>query len=465
MSRSQGIFLGVLFLAGIVHWCLFMQAGESYLNSSDWAKEWKYFAVLQESIQTGRIPYHVSYPLSLMNTQRFMAIPETLSIFWPPTLLFAFLDIQSFILANMLILYSAGFAGCLLIRNRYRLSPFVFFLLFALFNFNGYLTAHLSSGHSMWVGYFFLPFIAYFLLKILEEQDGWAASGWLAASLLGMVLQGAFHMFIWCLMFLALVLIGTCKFRSRAQILAAMSLGILLAFVRLWPGLLMGDALRGVESGYTSWGLFLDALIRIQPWSLVSNSGLFFWEYDFYISAVGLIFIVVFGIVFRFSRDFRLAEVRYPGLDLALLAMLILSAGNAYQWLATHIPVSLLAVERVPSRFLVLPFIFLLVVACIRAQRTIQPVCRKPAVAFVFLAAAVALLILLASHSYVWRATIIKPCNDSRPTAPLIVSLPDAPYIHRLHVAMVVSLVTGMGLAGIWLIRRIPCSAARNRPS
>ncbi|MDP2991331.1 MAG: hypothetical protein Q8O57_12300, partial [Kiritimatiellota bacterium] len=114
MTRSQGIFLGVLFLAGIVHWCLFLQAGESYLNSSDWAKEWKYFAVLQESIQTGRIPYHVSYPLSLMNTQRFMAIPETLSLFWPPTLLFAFLDIQAFILANILILYSAGFAGCLL---------------------------------------------------------------------------------------------------------------------------------------------------------------------------------------------------------------------------------------------------------------------------------------------------------------------------------------------------------------
>lgn len=464
MTRSQVIFLVVLFLAGIVHWCLFLQAGESYLNSSDWAKEWKYFAVLQESIQTGRIPYHVSYPLSLVGTQRFMAIPETLSLFWPPTLLFAFLDVQSFILANTLILYSIGFAGCLLIRNRYRLSPFVFFLLFALFNFNGYLTAHLSSGHSMWVGYFFLPFIAYFLLKILEEQDGWAASGWLAASLLGMVLQGAFHMFIWCLMFLALVLIGTRKFRSRTQILAAILLGILLASLRLWPAtLLLGNDLRGVEPSYSSWGLFLDALIRIQPWSLEITPGIFFWEYDFYISAVGLIFILVFGIVFRFYRDKRLAEVRYPGLDLALLAMLILSVGNTWQWLATHIPVSLLAVERVPSRFLVLPFIFLLVVACIRAQRTIQPICRRPAVAFTFLAAAVALLILLASHSYAWRATIIKPCNDSRPTAPLIVSLPDAPYSHRLHVAMVVSLVTGMGLAGIWLIRRMQGPAFRNR--
>ena len=463
MTRSQGVFLGVLFLAGIVHWCLFLQAGESFFSSCDWAKEYKYFAVLQESIQTGRIPYHVSYPLSLMATQRFMAIPETLSLFWPPTLLLAFLDIQAFILVNILILYSVGFAGCLLIRNRYRLSPFVFFLLFTLFNFNGYLTAHLAAGHSMWVGYFFLPFIAYFLLKILEAQDGWAASGWLAAGLFGMVLQGAFHMFNWCLLFLALVLIGTRKFRPRTQILAAMLLGILLAGLRLWPALLLGNVLRGVESGYSSWGLFLTALIRIQPWSLEIKPGIFFWEYDFYISVVGLIFVLVFGIVFRFYRDKRLAEVRYPGLDLALLVMLVLSAGNTYQWLANHIPVNLLAVERVPSRFLVIPFLFLLVVACIRAQRTIQPVCRKPVVAFVFLAAAGALLIFLASHSYAWRAAIVKPFDDNRLTAPLIVSLPDAPYIHRLHVAMVVSLVTGMGLAGIWLIRRKQCSAVRNR--
>ena len=463
MTRSQGVFLGVLFLVGIVHWCLFLQAGESFFSSGDWAKEYKYFAVLQESIQTGRIPYHVSYPLSLMDIQRFMAIPETLSLFWPPTLLLAFLDIQSFILANTLILYSTGFAGCLLIRNRYRLSPFVFFLLFTLFNFNGYITAHLAAGHSMWVGYFCLPFIAYFLLKILEEQDGWAAAGWLAVSLFGIILQGAFHMFNWCLLFLALVLIGTRKFRARTQILAAILLGILLASLRLWPALLLGDVLRGVESGYSSWGLFLNALIRIQPWSLEINPGIFFWEYDFYISAVGLIFILVFGIVFRFYRDFRLAEVRYPGLDLALLAMLVLSAGNTYQWLANHIPITLLAVERVPSRFLVIPFLFLLVVACIRAQRTIPTICRKPVVACVFLAAAGALLILLASHSYAWRAAIVKPFDDNRPTAPLIVRLPDAPYMHRLHVAMVVSLVTGMGLAGIWLIRRIPCSAVRNR--
>ncbi|MEI7436924.1 MAG: hypothetical protein WCL16_09000 [bacterium] len=462
MTRSQGGFLGVLFLLGIAHWCLFMQAGELFFNSGDWAKEYKYFAVLQEAVQTGRMPYHVSVPLSLMSTQRFMAIPETLSLFWPPTLLLIFLNVKQFILANTLILYSVGFAGCLLIRNRYRLSPFIFLLLFTLFNFNGYITAHLAAGHSMWVGYFFLPMIAYFLLKILEQQDGWAASGWLAASLFGMLLQGAFHMFIWCLMFLGLALIGTRGFRPRAQILTAILLGMLLSVLRLWPALLLGNVSRGVESGYNSWRLFLNALIRIQPWDLQIRPGIFFWEYDFYISAAGLFFIVVFGLGFRFYRDRRLAEVRYPGLDLALLGMLILSAGNSYQWLAAHIPVRLLALERVPTRFLVIPFIFLLIPACIRAQKTIQSICRKPALAWLALAAAGALMIMLACHSYRWRAAIVKPFNDQQLSAPLIVTLPDALYINRLHVAMAVSLVTGMVLTVIWLVRMKSGREGRN---
>lgn len=462
-TSFQGVFLVVLFLAGIVHWGLFLQAGESFFDSGDWAKEYKYFAVLQESVQTLRIPYHVSYPLSLMNTQRFMAIPETLSIFWPPTLLLAFLDIQSFILVNILILYSIGFAGCLLIQNRYRLSPFVFFLLFALFNFNGYITAHLAAGHAMWVGYFFLPMIAYFLLKILEEQDGWDAAGWLAVGLLGMILQGAFHMFIWCMLFLALVVIGARTLRARAQILVAMLLGMLLAGLRLWPAMLMVNVQRGIESGYTSWGLFLSALTRIQPWSLEINSRMLFWEYNFYISTLGLIFILVFGIVFRFYRNARLVAARYPGLDFALLVMLLLSAGNTYQWLAAHIPCALLAIERVPSRFLEIPFIFLLVVACIRAQRVIQTICRHPMVAGLFLAAAVMLSILLACHSYAWRAAIVKPFDDNRLSAPIIVNISDAPYIYRLHIAMTVSLITGLGLAGMGLIRKLKGSVARNQ--
>jgi len=462
MTRAHGIFLAVLFLAGLVHWGWFMQADGSFYTAGDWAKECTYFTVLQEAVQTGCLPYHVSSPLSSMGTPRFLAIPETLSPLWPPVLLLAFLDVPAFILANTLILYGAGFAGCLLIRNRYRLSPFVFFLLFALFNFNGYLTAHLACGHAMWVGYFFLPLIAYFLLKILEEQEGWSAALWLAASLCGMMLQGAFHMFIWCLLFLALVLIGTRRFRARAQILAVILLGTLLSFLRLWPALLLGDVSRGVEAGYNSWGLLLDALVSIQPWSREISLGIFFLEYDFYISAVGLIFILIFGIGGRFYRDKRLDDVRYPGLDLALLVMLVLAAGNVYQWLAVHIPVNLLAVERVPSRFLVLPFIFLLVVACIRAQRIIPPVGRRPAAAGVLLAAAVALLVFLLAHSYAWRACFAKqPATGDLQPAPHIVRCVDPPYMHRLQVGALVSLLTVMGLTGIWLMRRTRLAAGR----
>ena len=37
---------------------------------------------------------------------------------------------------------------------------------------NGHIVAHLAIGHSMWTGYFLLPFVFVYLMDILDGADG-----------------------------------------------------------------------------------------------------------------------------------------------------------------------------------------------------------------------------------------------------------------------------------------------------
>jgi hypothetical protein len=122
-------------------------------------------------------------------------------------LLAPLMNAGNFVLANTLIMYSVGFIGCLLIRNRYHLSLLPFVFLFLLFNFNGHITSHLSVGHSMWYGYFLLPLFFYFLLELLppSAKIRVGTSIILAFVLFAIVLQGSFHIFVWCLIFLAIL--------------------------------------------------------------------------------------------------------------------------------------------------------------------------------------------------------------------------------------------------------------------
>jgi hypothetical protein len=69
------IILVVLFAAGLLHWLLFFHSGNMSFNAHDWQKEYTYYSVLKEAIQTGAIPYHVT--VAFHGTNRFLALPET----------------------------------------------------------------------------------------------------------------------------------------------------------------------------------------------------------------------------------------------------------------------------------------------------------------------------------------------------------------------------------------------------
>ena len=77
-----------------------------------------------------------------------------------------------------------------MLRRRYHLDALSFAVFFVLFNFNGYITARMEVGHTMWCGYFLLPFFSLYLLEWLEESGSLMPALKMAMVLFGMLLLG-----------------------------------------------------------------------------------------------------------------------------------------------------------------------------------------------------------------------------------------------------------------------------------
>jgi len=394
------IILAILFAVGAFHWVWFFNYGDMSFKPHDWSKEFVYYSVLSRAISSGTMPYHI--PLAFHGSNRFLALPEVnLS---PQIFLLPLMSVGTFVVLNTVLLYSAGFVGSLLIKRRYRLSLASFAAFFLIFNFNGHIVAHLGVGHSMWAGYFLLPFFLLFLLELLEGAPWRLGAIKLAFVLFAMSLQGSFHLLVWCVLLLLLVLAFNWR-KCGKPMLASVVLGGLLCAHRLVPALfaLWGKKEKFIWSYPTPMDM-LDALVtirdqtpeRLRPWGTAG-----WWEYDLYIGLMGLAVIVVFGLYLRFSRRPQFDAHRYAELDLPLVTMTLLSISYFHAFL-TRIPLPILKSERVAMRFAIIPLALLLLLSTIRLETVLRGV--KRGFKYYFLAAATLVLMALSflDHSYLW---------------------------------------------------------------
>jgi hypothetical protein len=451
-GRAAVVLIVLLFAAGACHWILFLHYGDLSFKAHDWGKEFIYYSLIKQSLGSGQIPYHIS--LAFHGTPRFLALPETnLS---PQVLLLAFMGVGRFVMINTLILYSAGFLGCLLLMRRYRLSIVPFAMFFLVFNFNGHITAHLGVGHSMWAGYFLLPLFFLFLLELIEERPKRTSPFKLAFILFAILLQGGFHIFVWCITFLILVLIF--NWRLLKPVLLSIGSTVLLSAFRLVPAMfaLLGKKERFIWSYPTLRDLF-DALItirqqtpeRLRPWGTTG-----WWEYDVYIGIIAVAIIVYLGIYLRFSKREDLQDVKFGALDMPVFVMGLFSLSYFHAFF-TRIPLPLIRSERVATRFIIIPVLLLMLFAAIRLERLLRNVARKTK--FVILAAGTLVVMALGfvDHSFLWSVARLERINAGRVvdlTIPQVVSQQDALYKGLLWTGVGVTAATAVGLA--ILIRR-----------
>ncbi|MFH1314369.1 MAG: hypothetical protein ABIJ00_14220 [Candidatus Eisenbacteria bacterium] len=450
MKRRPGlktiVVLAVLFAAGALHWVLFLHSGNMTFRAHDWGKEFIYYSLFKQALTTGEIPFHIS--LAFHDTPRFLALPETnLS---PQILLLPLMSVGQFILVNILILYSIGFVGCLLIRQRYRLSLIPFSILFLLFNFNGHITAHIGVGHSMWAGYFLLPFFFLFVLDLAGGNVRPTTPIKIAFVLFAILLQGGLHIFMWCMTFLVLLL--AFNWRYVRPILTSVLLTLVMSAFRLIPATfaLAGKKEKFIWS-YPTLRDVLDAIItirqqapeRLRPWGTAG-----WWELDIYMGIIGLALIVYFGIFLRFSKREDLKDLRFKPLDLPVFIMALFSISYFHAFL-TRLPIPLLSAERVATRFIIIPVLLLALLAVIRMERVLTNLKQTFASRVIAVGAVLIMVLGFVDHSFLWSVTRLERICGNRVvdlTTPDVISRPDPLYKNLLLVSAALS-IAGIALS------------------
>ncbi len=437
-----------LYGVGIVFWGLFYNWGKINFNWHDWAEvSAARFAFVGNAVRAGVLPLHMIDATALRGiTDRYLAIPDvTLS---PQMLLMLFLDTGKFVLANTWILYTLGVIGLIWIARRYRLSPAAYSVVFLLFNFNGHITAHLSVGHTSWVGYFLFPWVVLLLLRLVEGAKSWGYVAAFSFLLFFLLLQGAYHQFVWCLVLLGLI--GLLQWKYLPTVLKIGITTGLLSLVRLLPPTLeLGKFSTDFISGYPSLLTLLQSLVTIQPPTdqlavreLYNSLG--WWELDLYVGLAGLAFLLYFG-VWKWITSLNRPDDGRRDLFAPVAILSVLTIGPFWGYLVKVFPFPLLTSERVSSRILSLPFTLLLILAAIFFQETLERMRAGSPLRVAVLAGFVPLGNDLINHFRAWRPSV---ALKGFPVTPVDLSLkvvgnhPDPAYFRVLGIGLAVTVLT-----------------------
>ncbi len=370
------LFFAGLFVYGIRLWGVFFSWGNISFDFLDWAEvTGPRYALLRDAAINGQLPLHAANLTALRGvTDRYFSIADT--PFSPQYLLLPLMETGRYIFLDTLLWYSIGFIGLLLIYRKYRLSPVPFLFLFLLFFFNGNMTSHLAVGHSIFAGQFLLPYFVLLVLSLVERQEaGWKWYLGLAGLMLVMLLQGAFHQFLWCLIFLAVIALF--NWRLIKPVLLGGLFTILVCLPRLLPpSLALAGITQEYKGGFSSLTDMVQGLISLQdPFRAVRQATDTFplnaWEIDFYIGLLGFAFLIVFGVLLPLLRD-RSKKSLQVQILVPCLVLAALSIGQVYARMVSFLRVPPFTGERVTSRILILPLVFVLVLAVIFLQRELN---------------------------------------------------------------------------------------------
>jgi hypothetical protein len=443
------VWLGLIYLFGILHWCLFLNWGNVPFDLHDWTQAGAYLSFLRQAFLSNQLPLQIGS--TLVATDRYLALPQTLIS--PQAYLLRYMEPGVFILVNLLILYSIGFIGLLLLRKRYSLAPAAFTVLFMLYNLNGQITAHYAVGHLEWTGYFFLPLFILLLLKIIDgEVANWKWVLFITSIFFLMAIQGAFHFVLWCWIFLlAWGLFYPKKYFLPA--IKAILFSIPLCFIRFLPPAIefLGGG-KNFISGFPTITDFFSAMIVLKyPADALTGvfTSLGWWEVDSYIGLIGLAFILIFGVYRTWSKGSGKASLLAPTAVLTFL-----SIGQIYS-VINHLPIPLLDSERISSRFFILPLAVLIILGSIQLQEALVKRGNRSITEWIF---SLGLLILLVhdlfQHSRIWRVSNLYQLFTSTPVDihSIIIHHSDSLYFGSIAAGAAITVLTFIVL--LYLVMR-----------
>jgi len=444
--------LVLLYICGAVLWGIFLNWGSIPFDYHDWAEiNAPRIAFAGDAVRKGVLPLHMPDGSALRNlTDRYMSIPDVLLT--PQLLLMRWMDAGRFMLVNLLLLYSAGFAGLVWLKQKFRLSGFLFTILFILFNFNGHIVAHLSVGHYTWVGYFLLPWFFILLIKLDETPRTryWRWISLMAGLLFFLFLQGSFHQYLWCLLFLGFYALA--NWRKLLPVVGGAFFSGLLLLVRFLPvTLLFGQFDIEFRGGYPRpWHILSALIIQRLPAELKEsinfNSNLGYWEFDLYVGIAGFFFLLLAASVWLLPqfKGRRFSPWLNPILFLAFFSIY-----KFYQPLY-NLPIPILNSERVTSRFIIMPLLALLFISLPAVQAGLDSWSRNWRTKAILMILAVWMGYDMLRHTLAWRVT--EAVKAFRFTAvdlsiKTVANHTDPAYTNLILIGAIATLITALFLA------------------
>jgi hypothetical protein len=356
MRVDKNIIATLFFLMGIVYWYLFYFRGAPAIAHGDWIKEQVYLNTLRLSLEQFLIPW--SWEKSFYHSALFMANPEV--VFTPDVLLVRVMSNNQFIYLHHCLFYAIGFFSLHQISSTLKLRTSVYLLIYLLFNFNGYITSHISEGHFQWTGYYLIPGFLLFLYQSSQYQAV-NRNDVLAGGVLGLLFaNGSFHMAIWLSLFATLLFVF--ERRSWLKFAAVMLVGYGIGAFRIIPALIYFSpaSTKGMQTGYTDFSLLLNALTQLRGHGYGATTLSGWWEYSLYVGFTGLLLLTA-GFILYLCRELKQKQLKQPWV-LAAVVIFLLSLGNTWGILSTfQLPFG--SIERLSTRFIIIPFLLTVVVS------------------------------------------------------------------------------------------------------
>lgn len=397
------IVLSLLYGEGLNQWGKFLNWGRGSLSFHDWSSiTLPRLTFLQNAMVKGLLPLHTANTEALGGiTSRFMAIPD--AILSPQIIFLRFLSLDTFIIFQFGLMYTLGFLGLLQLRRKFELSALAFTSIFLLYNFNGHILAHFSVGHFTWGGSFLFIWFALLIIELLENKTGWRWVTKFSILLLIILLQGSYHQFVWCILFMVFLAIFSIK--NITQIIKGIIFSILISMVRILPPfILLGKFDNQFIGGYREILTIINSLIHFQianstPSLEDVSAGFSAWETTIFIGVVGTAFLFYFG--FWRAASNSSTTHNHKLILLPSLCIAFLSLEKVYQMIRVLFPLPLLTGERVSSRMIGLAFVMVPVVATIEFQAWLNQ-SKASKVAIV-----ISILLLLFEINDLWRNYIL----------------------------------------------------------
>ena len=441
------LYLAILLLLILAAWGFFLNWGNIPFDFHDWAEvNAPRLAFLKDAVTKGELPLHMPDSSALRGvTDRYMSLPDL--ILSPQVLLLRWMSVGTFILVHTGMMIAAGYWGLLRLKKRFSLSLLSFTWITLLYFLNGHMLSHYAVGHVTWGGAFLLSWFAELVFALIDGERGPAWEAKMAFLLFFIWLQGSFHQFVWCVIFLALLAVSNWK--MLLTILRSGIAAMLLSMVRIIPAALqMGAFDDDFLGGYRTPVQILKAFIRIiSPADSLNQAKtgavLGWWEFDIYTGISGLLVLTAGVVIWLLLRSYVHG---FPSLILPVAGLCLFSVRNAYMLLRVF-RIPLFSGERVSSRFLLLPFLFILFAGMASLQQRLKG---KKAAPKVYLVLAVLLLPELWElwrHLSAWKVTEAVrafPYTFTDLSIKTVANHPDEPYTNGLLIGLAVTVITAV---------------------